>query len=177
MGIITTDDQYYSDIADAIREVDENDETYTPSSMPAAIRNMGSVKGVKGNVEEDYRKGYVNLTPEDIGALPSTASATSAEKATKDSEDNIITATYQKISNVTSKGDATLPVYFDSNGSAVPISSYGGNSASADKFHNPINVTVGSATKSLDGSDNVQFSKAEIGYITAEVDGETLVLN
>lgn len=174
MGLITTDDQYYSDIADAIREVNNDTETtYTPSLMAPAIRNLGAVKGVKGNAEENYRTGYVNLTPADIGALPSTAVATSAEK---DSAGNIISTYYEPKANVTSKGDATLPIYFDANGVATAISSYGGNSATAGKLHNPINITVGGATKSVDGSQNVEFKKSEIGYITAEVDGETLVL-
>ena len=93
MGLITTDDQYYSDIADAIREVNNDTETtYTPSLMAPAIRNLGAVKGVKGNAEENYRTGYVNLTPADIGALPSTAVATSAEK---DSAGNIISTYYR----------------------------------------------------------------------------------
>lgn len=176
MGIITTDDQYYYDIADAIREINESEETYTPSLMAGAIRNMGSVKGVKGDAESEYRKGYVNLTPADIGALPSSAAVQSAEKATKDADGNVISTTYQKITNVTSKGDATTPVYFDANGAAIPISSYSGNAATADKLHNQVDITVGSSTKSFDGSTNVQFSKSEIGYITAEVDGETLIL-
>jgi hypothetical protein len=174
MGLITTDDQYYSDIADAIREVNnDNETTYTPSLMAGAIRNLGSVKGVKGDTEEDYRTGYVNITATDIGALPSTAVATSAEK---DSSGNIISTYYEPKTNVTSKGDATLPVYFDANGVAIPISSYGGNSATADKLHSAVSITVGGATKSIDGSQNVEFKKSEIGYITAEVDGETLVL-
>ena len=176
MGLITTDSQYYEDIADAIREVNGTSETYTPATMATAIRNLGSVKGVKGDAEEDYRTGYVNISPEDIGALPSTAAAPTADKATKDADGNVISTTYEKLVNVTSKGDATLPVYFDANGVAVPISSYGGNSATTGKLHTPIMVTIGNSAKSVDGSAAVTYTKDEIGFITANVDGETLVL-
>lgn len=36
----------------------------------------GSVVGVKGNAQTEYQSGFVNLTAEDIGALPNTAGAT-----------------------------------------------------------------------------------------------------
>ncbi len=176
MGLITTDSQYYEDIADAIREVNGTSETYTPATMADAIRNLGSVKGVKGNEEENYRTGYVNLTPADIGAMPTTAVPASAESATKDADGNIISTTYEKLVNVTSKGDATLPVYFDANGVAIPISSYSGNSNTASKWHTPIMVKVGETSKEVDGSAAITYTKDEIGFITANVDGETLVL-
>lgn len=41
-----------------------------------------------------------------------------AEKATKDASGNTITSYYEPKSNVTSKGSATQPIYFDSNGVA-----------------------------------------------------------
>ena len=174
MGLITTDSQYYEDIANAIREVNGTDESYTPSTMAAAIRNFGAVQGVKGDSEEEYRTGYVNLSPENIGALPTTATA---ESALKDGSGNVIEETYQSVSNVTSKGDATLPVYFDANGQAIPISSYSGNSATAGKLHTPITVKIGNSSKAIDGSEAVTYTKDDIGFITANVDGETLVLN
>lgn len=176
MGLITTDSQYYTDIADAIREVNDSTDSFSPATMAPAIRNLGAVKGVKGDNEIDYRNGYVNITPENIGALPSTASATSAEQATKDGDGNVIADTYEPIANVTSKGDATLPVYFDSSGTAIPISSYGGTANKAYSLHTPIMVTIGSAAKSVDGSAAVTYTKDEIGYMTASVDGETLVI-
>ena len=176
MGLVTIDSQYLTDIADAIREVNGTSETITPADMAPAIRNFGSVKGVKGDSETDYRTGYVNITPADIGALPSTAIANEADKATKDGNGDVISTTYEKLVNVTSKGDATQPVYFDANGAAIPISSYSGNAATAGKLHTPIMVTVGDAAKSIDGSAAVTYTKAEIGFITANVDGETLVL-
>jgi hypothetical protein len=37
-------------------------------------------------------------------------------------------------------------------------------------------VTVGNSAKSVDGSAAVTYTKDEIGFITANVDGETLVL-
>ena len=175
MGLITTDSQYYEDIANAIREANGTSETYTPATMANAIRNLGSVKGVKGDLEENYRTGYVNITPSDIGALPTTAVPSSAQSATNDSDGNQISTTYEKLVNVTSKGDATLPVYFDSNGVAIPISSYGGNAATAGKLYTPIMVKVGEASKSIDGSAAITYTKEEIGYMTANVDGETLV--
>ena len=177
MGLITTDSQYYSDIADAIREANESTESYTPATMAPAIRSLGAVKGVKGDAETNYRNGYVNITPADIGALPSTAVATSAEKATKDGDGNVISTTYEPIVNVTSKGDATLPVYFDASGVAIPISSYSGTANKAYALHTPIMITVGGASKSVDGSAAVTYTKNEIGYMTASVDGETLIIN
>lgn len=40
----------------------------------------GGVAGIKGNAEESYRTGNVNLTPENIGALAATENAVSASK-------------------------------------------------------------------------------------------------
>ena len=176
MGLVTIDSQYYEDIADAIREVNGTDDTFTPGDMALAVRNLGSVKGVKGDSEEEYRTGYVNITPAKIGAMPANAVPASSESAIKDADGNVISTTYEKLVNVTSKGDATLPIYFDASGVAIPISSYGGNAATAGKLHTPIMVTVGSAAKSVDGSAAVTYTKDEIGFITANVDGETLVL-
>ena len=176
MGLITTDSQYYEDIADAIREVNGTDDTFTPSDMALAIRNLGSVKGVKGDSEEEYRTGYVNITPANIGAMPANAVPASSESATKDADGNVISTTYEKVVNVTSKGDATLPVYFDVNGVAIPISSYSGNSNTASKWHTPVMIKVGNTSKEVDGSAAITYTKDEIGFITANVDGETLVL-
>lgn len=46
MAIVTTDNQHYSDIADAIREKNGTEETYTPAEMPEAIRDLdtGGIK-------------------------------------------------------------------------------------------------------------------------------------
>lgn len=52
------------------------------------------VSGVKGDAETEYRQGFVNLTPEDIGALPEDGNAASATKAHQDGNGNIITDTY-----------------------------------------------------------------------------------
>lgn len=43
--------------------------------------NTGNVTGVKGHAEEAFRHGNVDLTPEDIGALPVDGKAASATKA------------------------------------------------------------------------------------------------
>lgn len=54
-----------------------------------------SVNGVKGNKESEYRQGNVNITPENIGALPEDGNAVSATKATQDSNGNNIVETYR----------------------------------------------------------------------------------
>lgn len=65
--------------------------------------------------------------------------------------------------NVTSKGDATHPVYFNANGVAVAITSYAGNAATASALATARNITIGNKTLSFDGSANISFSLAEIG--------------
>lgn len=44
-----------------------------------------TVTGVKGNAEAEFRKGDINITPENIGALPSDGTAASAVKLSKSS--------------------------------------------------------------------------------------------
>lgn len=65
--------------------------------------------------------------------------------------------------NVTSKGNATHPVYFNANGVAVAITSYAGNAATASALVTARNITIGNKTLSFDGSANISFSLAEIG--------------
>ena len=52
------------------------------------------VTGVKGAKEESYRRGNINLTPQNIGALPEDGNAVSATKATQDSSGRNIVDTY-----------------------------------------------------------------------------------
>ena len=51
-------------------EVDNAKYYYTQSKkIYENFANSSDVTGVKGNEEEDYRSGFVNITPEDIGAI------------------------------------------------------------------------------------------------------------
>lgn len=75
-----------------------------------------SVVGVKGEKEADYRHGNVNITPENIGALPEDGNAKTSTKATQDGDGNNIAETYlkknddSKDNTVTfSSGDSTSP--------------------------------------------------------------------
>ncbi len=54
----------------------------------------GSVTGVKGAAETNYRQGNINLTPENIGALPMDGMAISAKKSEQDGNGNVISNTY-----------------------------------------------------------------------------------
>lgn len=54
----------------------------------------------------------------------------------------LLTAHYLPISSVAGKGSASLPVYFDANGKAQPITSYEGNSATATKANQDANGDV-----------------------------------
>ena len=71
------------------------------------------VTGVKGAAETEYRNGNVNLTPEDIGALPENGTAASATKAEQDGNGQQIDSTYIKSLSVYgdtityTKGDGT----------------------------------------------------------------------
>lgn len=62
----------------------------------SAPTSGATVTGVKGDAETEYRTGDVNLTPENIGALPEDGNAVSATKATKDGNENVIADTYAK---------------------------------------------------------------------------------
>lgn len=75
-----------------------------------------NVVGVKGAKEESYRQGNVNITPENIGALPEDGNALTATKATQDENGNNIAETYQ-----TKTGDtANNIISFSSGDSANP---------------------------------------------------------
>lgn len=80
------------------------------AGLESRVFHTAIVTGIKGNAETDYRTGNVNLTPQDIGALP-----------------------------------------------------IDGNANTASKWQNARNVTIGNATKSLDGSGDVSFTLDEIG--------------
>lgn len=78
MAQVLVNESSLEDIADAIREKTESTDTYMPSQMPGAIRSIrtgGDVTGVKGNAENSYRTGNVNLTPADIGVTPASIGA------------------------------------------------------------------------------------------------------
>ena len=75
-----------------------------------------NVVGVKGAKETTYRQGNVNITPENIGALPEDGNAQTATKAIKDGNGNNIVETYQTKTADTanntvtfSSGDSTNP--------------------------------------------------------------------
>ena len=75
-----------------------------------------NVVGVKGAKETTYRQGNVNITPENIGALPEDGNALTATKATQDGNGNNIAETYQTKTGDTanniisfSSGDNTSP--------------------------------------------------------------------
>lgn len=87
------------------------------------------VTGVKGNTESSYRKGNVNITAEDIGALPVNGNAVSATKATQDGKGNVIPDTYAKKSiyddnavSVGRKTDTTVGTNSFAFGSSVEAS-------------------------------------------------------
>lgn len=60
------------------------------------VTAASGVNGVKGANENTYRQGFVNITPENIGALPEDGNANTATKATQDSDGNVIKDTYLK---------------------------------------------------------------------------------
>lgn len=66
------------------------------------------VTGVKGNAESSYRRGNVNITPENIGALPEDGNAVSATKAIQDENGNNIVATYQTKTGNTNNNSVTF---------------------------------------------------------------------
>lgn len=64
------------------------------------FQDAGSVTGVKGANETNYRSGQVNLTPDNIGALAIDGNAVSATKATQDEYGNVISSTYVKKADI-----------------------------------------------------------------------------
>ena len=72
------------------------------------VTASSSVTGVKGNKETTYRQGNVNITPENIGALPENGNAVSATKATQDENGNNIVATYQTKTGNTNNNAVTF---------------------------------------------------------------------
>lgn len=71
-----------------------------------------SVTGIKGDAESAYRQGNVNITPSDIGALPTSGNAASATKAKQDGNgkniaDTYLTKTGDTYNNTTSFSEST----------------------------------------------------------------------
>lgn len=73
---------------------------YTPGT------GIGSVTGVKGDTEDDYRTGNVNITPQNIGAAPTVHSHNYA--GSKSAGGSAISAEKLDVSD----GDEVNPVYF-----------------------------------------------------------------
>ena len=68
MAQVLVNESSLEDIADAIRDKNGSSTTYQPAQMAAAIRSIPTgVTGVKGNAENSYRTGDVNLTLENMG--------------------------------------------------------------------------------------------------------------
>ena len=67
--------------------------------------------------------------------------------------------------NVTSKGDATHPVYFNANGVAQQITSYAGNAATASELATARSITIGNKSNNFNGSANISFTLDEIGAV------------
>lgn len=92
-----TNAKYYSERAKAVYEELQGEQ----------------VTGVKGAAEAEYRKGNVNITPANIGALPANGTAASATKAEQDGNGQQIDSTYIKSLSVYgdtityTKGDGT----------------------------------------------------------------------
>lgn len=115
MALVYTDDQNYTNIADAIRTRLGTEDHISPTDMADKIMNITyGVKEIKGAAEDEFREGSVVLTPEDLGALPADATAKTAEK-----------------------------------------------------LETAVNITIGEATKSFDGSSGITFSKSEMGVMEA----------
>ena len=66
------------------------------------------VTGVKGAKEESYRRGNINLTPQNIGALPEDGNAVSATKAAQDGRGRNIVDTYLEKEGDTQKNTVTF---------------------------------------------------------------------
>ena len=82
MAQVLVNESSLEDIADAIRDKNGSSTTYQPAQMAAAIRSISTgVTGVKGNAENSYRTGDVNLTPANIGATPANIGAKATQSA------------------------------------------------------------------------------------------------
>ena len=81
-----------------------NAKKYYEQTKSISATVAGAVTGVKGNAETTYRTGGVNLTPANIGALPSNGNAVSATKL----------ATARNINGIKFDGtsDIQLPLYY-----------------------------------------------------------------
>lgn len=106
------------------------------------------VTGVKGNAENTYRRGNVNLTAENIGALPSDGNAVSATKAAQDGNGKNIAQTY-----------ALKNVYYDT---AVNMGRKSNTAVGNKSFAFGNNVTASGAYSHAEGyntSDTFTYSK------------------
>lgn len=92
---------------------------YTADNMWDCLTGA-AVVGVKGNKESAYRKGVVNITPENIGALAENATAASATKAEQDGNGNVITDTYATKTELENKAD---DIAYDNNNNKLQLKS------------------------------------------------------
>ena len=83
------------------------------------LEAAGTVNGVRGSAESEYRTGLVELTAENVGALPvdgTAVAAKTATKATQDGSGNAITDTYatkKEVENLTAGDVDALPLLIE----------------------------------------------------------------
>lgn len=82
------------------------------------VTASSAVTGIKGYNEDTYRQGNVNLTAEDIGALPVGGNAETATKAEQDGEGRNIAKTYAMNGALTAFISQINRDYYGTNGTA-----------------------------------------------------------
>lgn len=128
-----------------------------------------SVTGIKGDKESTYRQGNVNLTPANIGALPTDG----------DSKDNTATFTTPSTRENIASGETHTTIFgkiakFFADLKAVAFS--GSYDDLSDKPTIPASVAVKGNAESAYRTGNVNLTPANIGAVAA-VSGKTLSSN
>lgn len=134
--------------------------------------NIGSVIGVKGNAESEYRTGNVNITPGDIGLgnVPNVTTNDQTPTFTQsDVRENI--ASGDKLSLIFGK----IMKWFDDLKSVAFSGSYNDLSDKPDALKNPNALTVkanGTSLGAYDGSVEKEFNITASGVGAVEAGGD-----
>lgn len=134
----------------------------------------GDVTGVKGNKESTYRKGNVNLTPEQIGALPDDTDIPTKTSDLVNDSNFVADANYNHTDNNYTTPEKTKLaglVNYDDTSIKNRVSTIEGKEAGWDAKANPSDIKNAKITILQNGAKKGEFTVNQSSDITINLDG------
>lgn len=131
---------------------------------------MSEVTGIKGNAENTYRKGNVNLTPANIGALSINGNAVSATRAEQDGNGNNIADTYVKKTDALTGDYLPLSGGFMNKGANINMTGSSGTDTSVNLSGGGYDMTLRPDELRMNSTDtvnNVNLNSRELVFNSA----------